>query len=80
MKNIIQVHIYQGDKFFVAECADLPVVSQGETLDEAVKNIHEAIDLHLEGENLSELMIADNPTILINFEARPLKAKEYAKA
>ncbi|MBI2448487.1 type II toxin-antitoxin system HicB family antitoxin [Candidatus Microgenomates bacterium] len=80
MKNIIQVHVYQGDKYFVAECVDLPVVTQGETLDEAVKNVHEAIALHLEGEDLSELMIADNPTILVNFEARSLKAREYAKA
>ncbi len=51
MKKIVQVKIYKGDKYYVAECLDLPVVSQGNTLDEAAKNIREAISLHLEGED-----------------------------
>lgn len=29
MKKIIQVHIYKGEKYYVAECLDLPVVTQG---------------------------------------------------
>lgn len=48
MKQIIQVHISKGDKYFVAECADLPVVTQGKTLDELAKNLNEAIALQLE--------------------------------
>jgi len=52
MKKIIKVRIYKGDKQYVSECLDLPVVSQGKTLDEAARNIREAIALHLEGENL----------------------------
>ena len=48
MKRIVQVKISKGDKYFVAECLDLPVISQGKTLDEAAQNIQEAIDLHLE--------------------------------
>lgn len=32
--KIIQVHIHKGEKYFVAECMDLPVVTQGKTLDE----------------------------------------------
>lgn len=54
MKRIIQVKIYRGEKFYVAECVDLPVVTQGKTLDEVVDNVREAIDLHLEGENLED--------------------------
>ena len=52
MKKILQVKIYRGEKYYVAESMDLPVVSQGKTLDEAVANIKEAIYLHLEGEDL----------------------------
>jgi len=33
------------------------VASQGKTLDEVVANIKEAIELHLEGEDLKELEI-----------------------
>jgi len=68
MKKIIQVKIYKGEKYYVAECVDLPVVSQGKTLDEAVRNIKEAISLHLEGEDLSEWDILPDYSILISME------------
>ena len=35
-------------KFYVAYCAELGVTSQGETLEEAEKNLREAIELYLE--------------------------------
>ena len=54
MKRIIQVKIYKGEKYYVAECFDLPVVTQGKTLDEVVKNVKEAISLHLEDLILKE--------------------------
>ncbi len=72
MKNLISVHIFQGDKKFVAECVDLPVVTQGDTLDELARNIKEAIELHLETENLEELDIAPNPAIIANIEINSL--------
>ena len=68
MKKIIQVKIYKGEKYYVAECMDLPVVTQGKTLDEVVKNIKEAINLHLEGEDLKEWDILPDYSILVNFE------------
>jgi len=67
MKKVISVHIFKGEKYFVAECIDLPVVTQGKTLDELVKNLKEAIELHLEDENLEDLDIAPNP-IIANIE------------
>lgn len=68
MKRIIQFHISKGDKFYTAEGADLPIVTQGKTLDELAKNIQEAVELHLEGENLADFDIAPNPSVLMNFE------------
>ena len=47
---------------------DLPVVTQAPTLDELARNIQEAVALHLEGEDLAELGLAPNPTILASFE------------
>ena len=57
-KGIIQFRIYRGEKYYVAECLDLPIVTQGKTLDEVIENIKEAIGLHLEGEDLEELGIS----------------------
>ena len=68
MRKIIQVHIYRGDKYFVAECVDLPVVTQGSTLDEVMENLKEAIEVHLKGENLAELDLVQEPSVLISFE------------
>ncbi|RLI76890.1 type II toxin-antitoxin system HicB family antitoxin [Archaeoglobales archaeon] len=75
MKRIIQFRIYKGEKYFVAECIDLPIVTQGKTLDEVVENIREAITLHLEDESLEELEISPDFTVLVNLELEP-----YAKA
>jgi predicted RNase H-like HicB family nuclease len=47
MKKIIQVRIFQGENQYVAECLDLPVVTQAKTLDELTENLREAISLHL---------------------------------
>ena len=74
MKKIIQFRIYRGEKYYIAECMDLPIVTQGKTLDEVVENIGEAISLHLEGEDLEELEISPDFVVMVNMEL------EYAKA
>ena len=52
----VQAVIRPGDESgYVAECIDLPVVTQGRTLDETVQNLREALQLHLEGEDLTQM-------------------------
>lgn len=68
MKNIIQVHIYKGDKYYIAEGVDLPIVTQGKTLDELAVNVKEAIELQLSDEDLSAFDLAPNPSVLMNLE------------
>mgnify|MGYP001614256871 CR=1 FL=1 len=77
MKKIIQAHIYKGDKYFIAECVGLPVVTQGKTLDEVMENLKEAIALQLEGENPADFDLVENPSVLASFEieSRPAYAK-----
>ncbi len=40
--------------WYVARCLDVDVVSQGETVDEAVANLEEALGLYFEGEDLPD--------------------------
>ena len=68
VKKIIQVHIYKGEKYYVAECLDLPVITQGKTLDELAINLKEAISLQLEGENLADFDLVPQPSVLANLE------------
>ncbi len=77
MKRIIQFHIFQGETQYVAQCVDLPVVTQGKTLDELIENIKEAVALQLEGEDLAEFGLAAEPSILANFE---VSLRAYAAA
>jgi predicted RNase H-like HicB family nuclease len=72
MRKIIQVRIFKGEKQYVAECLDLPVVTQAKTLDELIENLREAMSLHLKGEDLAELGLADDPAVLASFELEPL--------
>jgi predicted RNase H-like HicB family nuclease len=68
MKRIIQFHVWRSDRFYVAQAADVPIVTQGSTLDEVVGNIKEAVDLYLEGEDLESLGFASAPQVIVSFE------------
>lgn len=68
MKKFIQFHIFKGEKYYVAECTDLPIVTQAKTLDELTLNIKEALELHLEGENLEEYDLVSEPSVVANIE------------
>ncbi len=52
------------------------MVTQGNTLDEVVENLIEAVGLHLEDENPEDFGLVANPSIFVNFELQP----EYVKA
>src|SRR5712692_2416138 len=43
MKRTIHVRIFRGENQYVAECLDLPVVTEAATLDQLAANIREAI-------------------------------------
>lgn len=49
--------VWQEGKYFVAQCINVNVSSFGETRDEALANLTEAVELYFEGENL------DLPTV-----------------
>ena len=68
MKHIIHFHISKGEKQYVAQGIELPVVTQGKTLDELIENIKEATALQLKGENLADFDLAPNPSLLVDLE------------
>ncbi len=63
-----------GESGYVAECIDLAVVTQGQTLDETVQNLREALQLHLEGEDLAEMGLAPDPPLMVTMELEPVHA------
>lgn len=61
MNKTIKAYIYRGESCYVGECLGISVVTQGETIDETVANLREAVNLHLEGEDLNELGLEETP-------------------
>jgi predicted RNase H-like HicB family nuclease len=72
MRHTIKAFIYKGETHYVAECLEVNVVTQGQTLDETIANLQEAVALYLEGEDLAELDLAPNPALLITMELEPI--------
>jgi len=54
--------IYKGEKYYVAECLELGVVSQGKTPKSAQSNLKEAVELYLEDEPI-KIFPVRNPQI-----------------
>ena len=74
LQHTILAVVRHGDTHYVAECVDLPIVTQGVTLDETVANLQEAVSLHLEGEDLHALGLAPHPSLLVTMECEPVHA------
>lgn len=71
LKRTIQAFIRKGESHYVAQCLEIAVVTQGKTLDETIANLEEAVSLHLEGEDLAELGLSPNSTLLVTLELEP---------
>jgi predicted RNase H-like HicB family nuclease len=75
LQRTIKAIIRPGEESgYVAECVEIAVVTQGATLDEVTRNLQEAVALHLEGEDLMALGLANNPTLLLTMEVEPAYA------
>ncbi len=75
MQRTIQAVIRPGEQSgYVAECAALNAVTEGETLDVVARNLREVVALALEGEDLAQLGLAPSPVIVVTFELEPAVA------
>jgi predicted RNase H-like HicB family nuclease len=48
MKQTFSASIWQEGEWFVAQCLEVDVASQGETAQKALDNLREALELHFE--------------------------------
>jgi len=63
--NTVTAIIHKGEKYYVAECLEVDVVTQGTTIDEALLNIKEAIALYFENEDIKEIGLPKEPAIAV---------------
>ena len=48
MKRVFTASVYREGTWYVAQAVDIDVASQGESVDEALANLREALELHFE--------------------------------
>ncbi len=73
MQRTINAIVRKGDTYYVAECLEISVVTQGKTLDETIANLEEAVALHLEGEDPTDFGLSPDPTLLVTLELQPFQ-------
>ena len=69
--DTVHAVVIRDGAWYVAECLEIAVVTQGRTLDELVANISDAVRLHLEGAEAAALGIASAPRIALTYEIAP---------
>jgi predicted RNase H-like HicB family nuclease len=64
MRRQLTASITHEDNWYVAQCLEVDVASQGETPDQALANLREALELHFEP-----------PTATLTPDVRPLEVE-----
>jgi predicted RNase H-like HicB family nuclease len=65
--NLSAIIEHEGD-WYVANCPELDIVSQGKSVEEAQKNLHEAVQLFLESADPKEIPPLTEPPYLTTFK------------
>jgi predicted RNase H-like HicB family nuclease len=71
LQPTITAVLRRGESRYVAECVEIAVATQGNTLEEVVVNLQEAVAPHLPGEDLARMGLAPTPTLVVSFEVEP---------
>lgn len=69
MEKTIKSFIQYDGSYYCARCVEIDVFTQGKTIDETIKNLKEAVSLHLEGVSPSRYGLGKNPVLLIMMES-----------
>ncbi len=61
LSNLINVIVRNGEQgYYVAECLEVNIVTQGKTLDSLIENLKEAVELFFEDENPADFGFSEN--------------------
>jgi len=71
VKVKLSAAVHREGKWYVSLCPELDVASQGRTVEEALANLKEAVELRLEGEDVA---LPEEPFLLTTIEVEHGKA------
>ena len=67
-RDTIHAVVSLADGIYTAECLEVAVVTQAESMDELLTDLHDALALHLEGEDMAAFGLSANPRLQILYE------------
>lgn len=70
-RDVIHAVVHPDEDGYYVECLEVAVVTQGDDLEDLVRNLDEALSLHLEGEDLAALGLSSHPRLQLIIE-KPL--------
>jgi predicted RNase H-like HicB family nuclease len=68
LQETVHAVVRRSSGWYVGECLEVAVVSQGRTLDELVDGLSEAVALHLDGEDAAALGLVPSPRLAVTYE------------
>jgi len=66
--GVVHAVVVREGRWFIAECLEIAVVTQGRTLDETAEALQEAVALHLDGEDAAALGLIASPRLVVQYE------------
>ena len=68
LRDVIHAVVHPDEDGYYVECLEVAVITQGDTLDDLIRNLDEALSLHLEGEDLAALGLSSHPRLQLIIE------------
>ena len=68
-RDVIHAVVHADQDGFTAACLEIAAVTQGDSLDEVVRNLNEVVGLYFEDEDLAEMGFSDHLRLQVIFEA-----------
>lgn len=68
LRDVVHAIVVRDGAWFVAECLEIAVVTQGRTLDATEAALREAVTLHLEGEDATLFGLTASPRLVLQYE------------
>ena len=69
--------VHKEGKWYVSLCPELDIASQGKTIEQAITNLQEAVELYLDGE---DIVLPESHPIVTMFEVHYGKASRAVSA
>ena len=74
LRSAIHAVVSESEGWYVAECLEVAVVTQGRSLDETLANLRSALERHLDDEALAQAGLSPTPRLVLNYETSALAA------